>query len=48
MDERTKALICLGGATAANCIPCLEHYFGMTDSVGLTSEEIREAVDLAS
>jgi len=48
MDERTKALICLGAATAANCIPCFEHYFGMTDSVGLTPEEIQEAVILAS
>jgi alkylhydroperoxidase/carboxymuconolactone decarboxylase family protein YurZ len=48
MDERTRALICLGAATAAICIPCFEHYFGMTDSVGLTPGEIQEAVDLAS
>ncbi len=48
MDERTKVLICLGAATAANCVPCFEHYFGMTDSLGLTTEEIEEAVDLAS
>jgi alkylhydroperoxidase/carboxymuconolactone decarboxylase family protein YurZ len=48
MDERTKVLICLGAATAANCIPCFEHYSGRADSVGLTPEEIEEAVDLAS
>ena len=48
MDERTKVLICLGASTAANCIPCFEHYFGKAKSVGLTSEEIQEAVDLAS
>jgi alkylhydroperoxidase/carboxymuconolactone decarboxylase family protein YurZ len=48
MDERTRTLICWGAATTANCIPCLEHYFGMTDSVDLAPEEIREAVDLAS
>ncbi len=48
MEERTKVLICLGAATAANCIPCFEHYFGKADSVGLTPEEIQEAVDLAS
>jgi len=48
MDERTKVLICLGSATAANCIPCFEYYFGKAKAVGLTSEEIQEAADLAS
>jgi alkylhydroperoxidase/carboxymuconolactone decarboxylase family protein YurZ len=48
MDERTKLLICLGAATAANCIACFEHYFGKVQSVGLAPEEIQEAVDLAS
>ncbi len=48
MDERTKLLICLGASTAANCIPCFEHYFGKAESTGLAPEEIQEAVDLAS
>jgi alkylhydroperoxidase/carboxymuconolactone decarboxylase family protein YurZ len=48
MDERTKVLICLGAAMAANCVPCFEHYFGRADSVGLTPEEIEEAVYVAS
>lgn len=48
MDERTKVLICLGAANAANCIPCFEHYFGKAKAVGLSSEEIQEAVNLAS
>jgi AhpD family alkylhydroperoxidase len=48
MDERTKVLICLGAAAAANCIPCLEHYFGKAEAAGLKTEEIQEAVDLAS
>jgi alkylhydroperoxidase/carboxymuconolactone decarboxylase family protein YurZ len=48
MDERTKVLICLGSATAANCIPCFEYYYGKAKAVRLTSEEIQEAVDLAS
>jgi alkylhydroperoxidase/carboxymuconolactone decarboxylase family protein YurZ len=41
-------LICLGAATAANCIPCFEYYFGKAEEVGLKDEEIQEAVDLAS
>jgi len=48
MDERTKVLVCLGAANAANCIPCFEHYFGKAKAVGLTPEEIQEAVNLAS
>lgn len=48
MDERTKLLICLGAATSANCIPCFEHYFGKAKATGLATEEIQEAVDLAS
>jgi alkylhydroperoxidase/carboxymuconolactone decarboxylase family protein YurZ len=48
MDEKTKVLICLGSATAANCIPCFEHYYGKANVAGLTAKEIQEAVDLAS
>ncbi len=48
MDEKTKVLMCLGAATAANCIPCFEYYFKKGKAVGLTADEIQEAVDLAS
>jgi alkylhydroperoxidase/carboxymuconolactone decarboxylase family protein YurZ len=48
MDERVKVLMCLGAATAANCIPCFEYYFGKAKTAGLSTEEIQEAVDLAS
>ena len=48
MEEGTKILLCLGAATAANCIPCFEHYFGKARAAGLSPEEIQEAVDLAS
>ncbi len=48
MDERISLLICLGASTAANCIPCFEHYHKKASAVGLTSEEILEAVELAN
>jgi AhpD family alkylhydroperoxidase len=47
MDDRTRTLISLGAATAANCVPCFEHYFRQADIVGLSSEEIQEAADIA-
>ena len=48
MDERTSLLICMGASTAANCIPCFEHYHKKASAAGLTPEEILEAVELAS
>ena len=48
MDEKTTILICLGAATAANCVPCFEHYSRKAEALKLTTEDIQEAVDLAS
>ncbi len=48
MDEKTSLLVCLGAATAANCVPCFEHYMKKANCLGLSSEEILEAADLAS
>jgi alkylhydroperoxidase/carboxymuconolactone decarboxylase family protein YurZ len=47
MDERTRLLVSLGAAVAANCVPCFEHFLGKTEGAGLTSEEIQEAVEVA-
>ena len=48
MDEKTALLISLGASTAANCIPCFEHYHKKAVTAGLTSEDILEAVEVAS
>ena len=48
MDERTSLLISLGASTAVNCMPCFEHYHKKAVAVGLTSEDILEAVEVAS
>jgi alkylhydroperoxidase/carboxymuconolactone decarboxylase family protein YurZ len=48
MDERTKLLVSLAAATAANCIPCFEYLFCEAEAAKLTREEIQTAVDLAS
>jgi len=48
MDEKTSLLICLGASTAANCIPCFEHYHKKASASGLAPEEILEAVELAN
>jgi AhpD family alkylhydroperoxidase len=48
MEEKTKLLIALGAATAANCIPCFEHLYYEAGVAGVTPEEIHEVVDIAS
>jgi len=47
-DEKIVTLICLGAATAANCIPCFEHLYEKAHQAGLTHAEIRGAAQLAS
>ncbi len=48
MDETIQTLIAIGAATAANCIPCLEHYYFKSGSLGINDELIREAFDIGS
>jgi len=47
-DDKIVTLICLGAATAANCIPCFEHLYEKAHQVGLTDKEIQGAAQLAS
>jgi len=47
MDKKTKLLVCLGAATAANCIPCFEYYYQKAQASGLASEDIQEVVECA-
>jgi len=47
-DEKIVTLICLGAATAANCIPCFEHLYEKAQHAGLTQAEIRGAAQLAT
>lgn len=48
MDETIQTLISIGAATAANCIPCLEHYYFKSGSLGIKDELIQEAFDIGS
>jgi alkylhydroperoxidase/carboxymuconolactone decarboxylase family protein YurZ len=46
MDEKMRILISLGAASAANCVPCFEHYLAKADSAGVTVNEVREAAGI--
>jgi len=47
MDEKIKLLVCLGAATAANCIPCFEFYYAKAQAAGVASEDIQEVAEIA-
>ena len=48
MDEHTKTCIALGAATAANCVPCFEHYFSTAEKLGIPTGDIEMAVEIAA
>ena len=48
MDEKTKMMVALGASAAVNCIPCFQHYYAKAGKLGLTAEEIKEAVEVAN
>ena len=48
MDEHTKTCIALGAATAANCVPCFEHYFSTAEKLGISTGDIEIVVEIAA
>ena len=46
MDNKTKILVCLNAAVAANCVSCFNHYNAKARAEGVDPEEVKAAVDL--
>ena len=44
MDEKTKEMIAIGASVGAHCQPCLEFHVNKARAVGLTDDEVREAM----
>jgi alkylhydroperoxidase/carboxymuconolactone decarboxylase family protein YurZ len=40
LDEKTTFLIHLAASMAVACYPCMKHYLGQADNLGITKEEI--------
>jgi AhpD family alkylhydroperoxidase len=45
-DVRTRVLIAVGAAVAANCHPCLENIAAKARGAGLSDEEIQAAAEV--
>lgn len=44
MDDKTKEMIAIGASVGAHCQPCLRYHVNKARAVGLTDDEIREAI----
>ncbi len=47
MDQRTKELVAIGASIAGHCQPCFRHHLAKAKELGISKEEIRDAVSLA-
>lgn len=47
LNEKTIELVAIGAAIGGNCIPCLEWHYKKCIELGISKEEIQEAVDMA-
>ncbi len=48
MDEKTKELIALAASVAGHCQPCFLLHMEIAKQVGVTEDEIREAIRWAT
>lgn len=46
MDNRTRELVAMGAAAAANCHPCLDFHLAKCDDLGIEREEVVAAVQV--
>ncbi len=44
MDDRTKELVAMGAAAAANCHPCMDYHLAKCDELGIDRAEVAAAV----
>ena len=47
LSPKEKELVALGAALGSNCIPCVVYHLGVAEKIGISDEEIKEAVELA-
>jgi AhpD family alkylhydroperoxidase len=45
-DRRTVELIAIGASVAVNCQPCLKYHTDKALEVGITEQEIKEAIEV--
>lgn len=47
MNPKTKELVAIAASVAGRCQPCFRHHLTKARELGISEDDIREAVDLA-
>lgn len=47
LDAKTKELVAVASAVAGNCIPCLQWHYDKCMELGISIEDVKEAIQLA-
>ena len=47
LDIKTKELVAIGAALAGNCLPCLEWHYKKCIELGISNDDIKEAIQMA-
>lgn len=47
LSKRDRELVALGAAVGSNCVPCVVYHVGAARKLGVSTNEIREALTLA-
>jgi AhpD family alkylhydroperoxidase len=47
LDEKTRELIAVGAAIAGNCLPCLDYHFKKCRELGISVDDIDQAIETA-
>ena len=47
LDEKVKELVAIGAAIGGNCIPCLDWHYKKCKELGISDDEIKEAIEMA-
>lgn len=47
LDEKTRELIAVGAAIAGNCLPCIDYHFKKCRELGISVDDIDQAIETA-
>lgn len=47
LNAKTKELVAVGAAVAGNCIPCLQWHYNKCMELGISVEDVKEAIEMA-
>lgn len=47
LNAKTKELVAVGAAVVGNCIPCLQWHYDKCIELGISTEDLTEAIEMA-